>query len=123
MVGYVILGGSLLWLSTLDIDTMRSIKQFDTAGFLWCLAFSFLGFGVLAFHLRDHTPSPWPSYLTYYPPVLAASAALVYSACYFSEVTRGMTFYPLSAALCFIMAQLSDDFYALFSALIRKRIS
>ena len=35
--------------------------------FLWCLFSSMLGFSVLVFQLRYHTPSVFPDYLTYYP--------------------------------------------------------
>ena len=40
---------------------------------------SFFGFSVLAFQLRHIPKSPFPEYITYYPAVLVAQSALVFS--------------------------------------------
>jgi hypothetical protein len=120
--GFLLLGAlALLW-STFDMPNYYLTgKRFHFHRFLWCAGFSFLGFGVLAIRLRSLPQSPWPSYVTYYPPMLIAISALVYSICFLFSEARGGTFYPLSASACFIMAHLVDDFLRLVASLMGRK--
>src|SRR6266516_3776630 len=71
------------------LEPRSTSYQFDR--FLWCLSASFFGFSVLAFRLR-HTPeSPFPVYITYYPAILVAQSALVFSVAHFFTVSSGFT--------------------------------
>jgi len=44
--------------------------------FIWCVGASFIGFSVLLFKIIDSKSSVFPSYITYYPVMLCAQAAL-----------------------------------------------
>jgi len=88
--------------------------------FLWCLSASFFGFFILAFHLRRVPESPFPAYVTYYPAILVAQSALVFSVTHFFTASSGFTFYYLSFAVCFILAVTIDNFWTLISSLASK---
>ena len=85
--------------------------------FLWCIACSCIGFAVLAFHVRQKSKSPFPSYLTWYPLFLIAISSLVFAGCHLSEKSSGYLFYFISGPLCFILAYLVDSFLHLFVSL------
>jgi len=124
-VGFVI----LYFMVFLSIVLSRSDKLFflqpkpdpyNQHRFLWCFACSLLPFSVLAFRLRHHATSPFPLYITYYPFVLLAISALVFSACHIFAVTSGFVFYYLSFGLCAILAYLVDSFWSLAKSLISR---
>jgi hypothetical protein len=89
--------------------------QFDR--FLWCLFASFFGFSVLAFRFLRLPKSPFPEYITYYPVILVAQAALVFSVAHFFTASSNFTFYYLSFAVCFILAVTVDDFWKLINSI------
>ena len=93
--------------------------QFDR--FLWCLFASFFGFSVLAFRLQRVQKLPFPEYVTYYPFILVAQSALVFSITHCFTASSGFTFYYLSFAVCFILAVTIDDFWNLISSVVSKR--
>jgi hypothetical protein len=92
--------------------------QFDR--FLWCLSASFFAFSVLAFQLRHIPQSPFPVYITYYPAILVAQSALVFSVTHFFTASSGFTFYYLSFAVCFILAVTVDNFWKLIDSLVNR---
>jgi hypothetical protein len=92
--------------------------QFDR--FLWCLFASFFGFSVLAFHLRRVPESPFPAYVTYYPAILVAQSALVFSITHCFTASSGFVFYYLSFAVCYILAVTIDNFWNLISSVVSK---
>ena len=92
--------------------------QFDR--FLWCLSASFFGFSVLAVQLRHNPKSPFPEYITYYPAMLVAQSALVFSVTHFFTASSGFTFYYLSFAVCFMLAVTVDDFWKLINSVASR---
>jgi hypothetical protein len=100
------------------LEPRSTSYQFDR--FLWCLSASFFGFSVLAFQLRHVPESPFPVYITYYPAILVAQSALVFSVTHFFTASSGFTFYYLSFAVCFILAVTVDDFWNLINSVVRR---
>jgi hypothetical protein len=92
--------------------------QFDR--FLWCLSASFFGFSVLAFRLQRLSESPFLLYTTYYPAILVAQTALVFSVTHFFTASSGFTFYYLSFAVCFMLAVTVDDFWKLIKSFVGR---
>lgn len=92
--------------------------QFDR--FLWCLSISFLGFSVLVFQLWHHPQSTFPSYVTYYPAMLVAQSAPVFSISHLFTASSGFAFYYLSFAICLILAVQIDNFWSLISSIVSK---
>jgi hypothetical protein len=97
------------------------LASYQLDRFLWCLSASFFGFFILAFHLRRVQESPFPAYVTYYPAILVAQAALVLSITHCFTASSGFTFYYLSFAVCFILAVTIDNFWNLISSVVSKR--
>jgi hypothetical protein len=100
------------------LEPRSTSYQFDR--FLWCLSASCFGFSVLAFQLRHVPESPFPVYITYYPAILVAQSALVFSVTHFFTASSGFTFYYLSFAVCFILAVTVDDFWNLINSVVRR---
>jgi hypothetical protein len=92
--------------------------QFDR--FLWCLSASFFGFSVLASKLQREPELPYPLYTPYYPAMLVAQAALVFSVTHFFTASSGFTFYYLSFAVCFMLAVTVDDFWKLINSVASR---
>jgi hypothetical protein len=90
--------------------------------FLWCLSASFFGFSVLAFRLQRLSKKPpfFSIYTTYYPGMLVAQAALVFSVAHFFTASSGFTFYYLSFAVCFMLAVTVDDFWTLIKSFVGR---
>jgi len=78
--------------------------------FLWCLSASSIGFFSIASRYWYNVKSPFPEYVSYYPVVLIAISALVFSIAHLYEGLGGFVFYYFSFALCFILALLVDSF-------------
>jgi len=93
--------------------------SYNLERFLWCLASSLCAFGALAWQWRYESESPFPEYITYYPLLLSAISALVFSVCHLSEKTSGFVFYYLSFALCFALSYQADSFWKLLTSVIR----
>jgi len=98
------------------LEPRPTSNQFDR--FPWCLSASFFGFSVLAFQLRHIPQSPFPVHITYYPAILVAQSALVFSVTHFFTASSGFTFYYLSFAVCFILAVTVDNFWKLIDSLV-----
>lgn len=67
---------------------------------LWCAFAALLGFGGIAFALRYHPPSPFPTYITYYPAQIALIAVATHGLLHCFEATSGFVFYYLAFAIC-----------------------
>ena len=76
------------------IEQQVGSYQFDR--FLWCLSASCFGFSILVFQLWHHPESTFPSYVTYYPAMLVAVSALVFSISHLFTASSGFVFYYLS---------------------------
>ena len=101
------------------LEPQLASYQFDR--FLWCLSASFLGFSVRAFKFLRCSKTPFLLlYTTYYPVMLIAQAALVFSVTHFFTASRGFTFYYLSFAVCFILAVTVDNFWKLIESLVSR---
>ena len=100
------------------LEPRSTSYQFDR--FLWCLSASFFGFSVLAVQLRHNPKSPFPEYVTYYPAMLVAQSALVFSVTHFFTASSGFTFYYLSFAVCFILAVTVDNFWNLINSVVSR---
>jgi hypothetical protein len=100
------------------LEPRSTSYQFDR--FLWCLSASFFGFSVLAVRLRHNPKSPFPEYITYYPAMLVAQSALVFSVTHFFTASSGFTFYYLSFAVCFILAVTVDNFWNLINSVVSR---
>lgn len=88
--------------------------------FLWCLSSSLIGFSFLAFNLRHHSKSPFPTYLYYYPAILIITSSLVFGIFHIFKETSGFNFYFLSFSACFILSYLVDNFWKLITSLVKR---
>jgi len=88
--------------------------------FIWCVGASFIGFSVLLFKIIDSKSSVFPSYITYYPVMLCAQAALVFSFIHLFPKCSGFLFYYLSFSSCFILALFVDNFWNIINSIINK---
>jgi hypothetical protein len=124
-VGYLILSAVFLVLCLASVRARvfylhPKPDSFNAWRFLWCVAFSFVGFTALSFRLWRHDKSPYPLHVFYYPPLLLIISSLVFSACHVSEATSGFVFYYLSSALCFVFAFLVDSFWKFARSIVNK---
>jgi hypothetical protein len=120
---YLVLAGVLYsWRRETLFYILPHSDSFNLDRLAWCVICAFVGFAVLAFHLRRHPKSPFPEYISYYPPVLLMISALVFSACHMFERSSGFVFYYLSSSACFTLAFLVDRFWSLVASPIGKKI-
>ena len=115
----IAVGIFLLWRDKIFYLEPQS-ASYQPYRFLWCLSASSLGFSVLAFKLRRVPKLPYPLYITYYPALLVAQSALVFSVAHFFTASSGFTFYYLSFAVCFMLAVTVDDFWALIKSFVGR---
>jgi hypothetical protein len=96
------------------------VGSYQLDRFLWCLSASFIGFSVLVFQLWRHQESTFPTYITYYPAMLAVISALVFSISHLFVASSGFVFYYLSFAACFILAFSVDSFWGYTLSIVKK---
>ena len=70
------------------------------------------------FQLRFDQRSPLPSYLVYYPVLLAVISAIIFSILHIFESTSGFVFYYFSFSLCFILSYLVDQFWNIITRIV-----
>ena len=88
--------------------------------FVWCISSTSLGFSVVAFYFRCKEKPPFPEYLTFYPFLLLAISALVFSALHVFEGTSNYIFYYLSFSLCFTFGVMVDQYLRFIESIIVK---
>ena len=109
-VPYPVIAAVLVWVRFPDMFYLELQEGYQWDRFLWCLSASSIGFFSIASRYWYHTKSPFPEYVSYYPVVLIAISALVFSIAHLYEGLDGFVFYYFSFALCFILALLIDSF-------------
>jgi hypothetical protein len=92
----------------------------DIFRFIWCINSSLFGFALIASQDRFNTRLPYGPYLFYYPPILLAISALIYSLLSVSRLTNNYIFYFFSFSLCFILAFLVDNFWSIILKFLEK---
>ena len=121
-VGYFLLAIILAIIFWDDMIYPKPIENsYNLFRFLWCIACSFIGFAVLAYRLRHLEKTPWPSYLTYYLPVMIAVSAFVFAAFHAYVKTSGYVFYYASGSVCFLMANLIDYIFKIIISWLKRR--
>jgi len=71
-IAYLVAGGGIIYVRRQEMFYLeQQVASYQLDRFLWCLSASFLGFSVLVFQLWRHPKSPFPTYITYYPVMLA----------------------------------------------------
>ena len=88
----------------------------------WCIAWAFLGFAAIAYRSskKSHKEPAYKSYFTTYPTILVLSSVLVFSVLHLFDPSSTYLFYPLAAALSFILGYSADNFKTNLDALLRR---
>jgi hypothetical protein len=113
-VGLLVIFGSRMFYFNVAKDSWNLYR------FVWCLAFTSLGFSLIAFYHRRVSLPPYPEYILHYPVQLGAMAAVVFSILHLFEATSGYVFYYLSSSLCFTLGFLVDQYWDMFKSIIGK---
>jgi len=81
----------------------------DLVRLLWTASWTFLGFVLIAHQARDHpSQDPYPSYVWYYPFLLAGISCFVFGICHAFTESKTYLFYLLSMGPCFILGYIID---------------
>ena len=89
--------------------------------FLWCIPFASLGFSFLALNYIRSPDSPFPKYLIYYPVLLLLICSAVCGVLHLFEGSSSISYYYLSAPICFILGYLADDFWNLTKSVFKRQ--
>ena len=113
-VGLLLIFGCRMFYINVPKDSWNSYR------FVWCLAFTSVGFSSIAFYHRKVSVPPYPEYILQYPIQLGAMAAVVFSILHIFEATSGYVFYYLSSTLSFSLGFLVDQYWDMFKSIIGK---
>jgi hypothetical protein len=95
--------------------------SFNLDRYLWSVASALLGFSFLSYRVIEHSNSPFPSFIVYYPILLLIIAAISFSFCHAFQRTSGFVYYYLSFSISFCFGFLVDRFWDIISKVVQLK--